>query len=137
MNRNYLLVLSLILLSLLTGCARDTLVMPALSIEIRDARTGGPAVWEANVVVRDGDYSETIRVWERDRVKPDPINQPVVLMAENRPGTYDVTITHPGYRTWHRAGIRVRESGLRNPIGGTALPDQVHILAELERLDEG
>lgn len=58
-----------------------------------------------------------------------------VWAAENRAGTYEVTIIHPQYQTWSRSGIGVRWNE-RNPFSGSRMPEQVHVVAELEPLEE-
>lgn len=134
MSKTRLSILLLILLPLLAGCAEDSIVIPGLRIEIRDARTGAPAAYDATVIVRDGSYVDTLRVAER--WPPEQKTQvAVVWAAENRTGTYDVTITHPEYQTWHREGIRVARSGTSSPFDNSPLPKQVYVLAELQPLD--
>lgn len=132
MCKRHLTALLLALLPLLAGCGEDNMATPALRIEIRDARTGTP-VYDVRVAVRDGAYVDTKLV---TNVGGNAVRS-IALMAENRPGTYDVTITHPAYQTWQRANIRVTTSGFPNPASGSPVPDQVHILAELEPRDGG
>jgi hypothetical protein len=135
MNKKHLPALLTILLPILAGCAGGKLDMPALVVEIRDGRTGAPAAYDATVItVRDGVSADTVRVW---MIAPPEFRTQAVLAGsrDNRPGTYDVTILHPEYQTWHRAGIRV-ETGGNNPFdAGSSLPKQVHVLAELQPRD--
>jgi esterase/lipase superfamily enzyme len=136
MTKKHLPTLLTILLPLLAGCAGGNLDMPALVVEIRDARTGAPAAYDATVItVRDGISADTVRVW---MIAPPEFRTQAVLAGsrDNRPGMYDVTITHPEYQTWHRTGIRV-EKKENNPFGAGVIPRQVHILAELQPLDGG
>jgi hypothetical protein len=56
------------------------------------------------------------------------------MAAFNRPGTYDVTITHPEYQTWRREGVRVRNSGESSPFHPGQRPETVRILAQLQPL---
>lgn len=136
MNKKHLATLLVILLPLLAACGGDQLARPGLEVEIRDARTGAPAAYGATMIVRDGSYAETVRGQEfisaehKDRME-------FLWAAENRPGTYDVTITHPEYQTWHREGIRVEESGDNNPFDSSPLPETVNLVAELQPLDGG
>lgn len=134
MNTARLFVLLIVLLPLLGGCGMDTLATPALSLEIRDARTGAPAAYGATVIARDGAYADTVqpsKYWS-----PETGHLAVLIgVAENRPGTYDVTITHPEYQTWSREGIRVPRSRDRSPFDGSPLPKQVYILVELQPRD--
>lgn len=134
MNKMRLPILLMILLPLLAGCAEDSLAVPGLVIEIRDASTGAPAAYDATVVVRDGSYADTIR--GSDHIIPEHRTQVAsVWAAENRIGTYDVTILHPEYQTWHQEGIRVAKSGSNSPFDNSPLPKQVHVSAELQPLD--
>lgn len=134
MKKHWLALLA-ILLPLVAGCAEDTLAVPALDVEIRDVRTGAPAWYNATMItVRDGIHTDTMR--GRSGLPPEYKNQMVPLSSRaDRPGTYDVTITHPEYHTWHRKGIRVEKSGKLNPFDASPLPKTVHVLAELQPLD--
>lgn len=134
MRRKHLCApLAAALLPLLAGCGEDLVGVPALRLEIRDARTGAPAAYDATVVARDGSYADTVRVWEL--FPPEERSRVVgVLAADNRTGTYEVTVTHPEYRTWRREGIRVGRSRDSNPFDPSPLPRQVYVLVELQPL---
>ncbi len=135
MNKKHLSALLAMLLPLLAGCAGGTYDLPALDIEIRDARTSAPAWYDATVIfVRDGVDADTVR--GSRGFPPEARNRWGLLSSPaNRPGVYDVTILHPESQTWHRAGIRVEKGG-NNPFdAGSSLPKTVHLLAELQPLD--
>jgi hypothetical protein len=121
--------------TLLAGCVQSTMDSPALEVEIRDARTGAQAWYDAKLItVRAGAETDTVdcrRGMPAD-FEPRVMRQP---SRANRPGTYDVTIIHPRYRTWRREGIRVGKSGTVNPLGGDPHPKTVHIVAELEPVE--
>lgn len=127
MNKKRLL--GLIALPLLLGCAEDRYATWALRVDVQDARTGAPT-YDVTVIAQDGAYADTVEISSFG----DPVRS-IALLAENRPGTYDVTVIHPAYETWHRSGIRVTTSGTRNPFDGSPVPDQVHVLAELQPRD--
>lgn len=77
-----------------TAEARST-----LSVQVHDARTGEPAAIGARGNIRDGTYTDTLTV-----LGPATM---VALDTYERAGTYDVTITRPGYRTWTANDVRV------------------------------
>lgn len=138
MKRLGLIGVSAMLLPLGSGCGGDdALVTPGISAEIRDASTGTPAWYEATLTVRDGDYVETV---EGSRKGSEDFRDSggVVLLwaAEMRPGTYDVTVTHPGYQTWHQEGVRVTTEG-SNPFDNSPMTKTVHLVVELEPIDAG
>lgn len=127
------LLLPVLLVSLLVGCGEETMAVPALVVEVRDAATGAPAWYEATVVARDGMYADTIG--GPLGIPPEEAARAMVLgLAENRPGTYELTVTHPRYETWRRTGIRVGTRGTPNPFDGSPMPNQVHLVVELEPL---
>lgn len=136
MNGKRFFLLLTVLVSLLAGCGEDGFARPGIVIEVRDARTGMPAWYDATVIARDGAYADTIA---GPLGHPPEYKDRVVLLwaAENRTGTYEVTITHPQYQTWYREGIRVRNSGESSPFDNSPLPETVHIVAELQPLDGG
>jgi len=59
-------------------------------------------------------------------------NRAGLLLGVNRPGTYDVTVARPGYRTWTREDVRVRTSGESSVFDGTPIPETVKLQADLE-----
>jgi|GEM_PF-4899112 len=121
-------------LALLAGCAEDNLGAWGLEVEVRDARTGAPAAYDATVVVRDGSYADTVR--GRDQIIPEHKGQDAVVRAAfQRTGTFHVTVLHPEYRTWQREDVRVSAGRSANPVGGDPIPSTVRVVAGLERPD--
>jgi hypothetical protein len=82
-------------------CTAD--VRPALAVTVVDAVSGAPRAGEALAVARDDRYSDTLRV---NGFLGD--GTPIALTgADERPGTYDLTVEHAGYRTWSATNVRV------------------------------
>ena len=73
-------------------------------VEVRNAVTGESLADGARLIVRDGDYVETVD-------GPPVPGFPELRAAGERAGTYDVTIQKAGYQDWTRTGIRVRDQG--------------------------
>lgn len=123
--------MSTLLLALLAGCgmSSETSFVPAIVVEIYDARTGEPAAYGATVIARDGSYADTVKGSDFAH----PGGQISVFVADDRPGTYDVTVTKPGYEIWRRENIRVREVEGDGFFAPTR-PDQVQLAARLEPL---
>jgi hypothetical protein len=67
-----------------------------MEVEVRDSVTGALASAGATLVARDGAYIDSVTV-TADFAR--------ITMAENRTGTYTLTISKQGYLTWVRAGI--------------------------------
>jgi hypothetical protein len=78
------------------GRACTAVFVYGLNLEIRDAVTGAPAADGATATARDGAYTETLEP------VPGPETNLVRIGAGERPGTYDVTVTKPGFVTWER-----------------------------------
>jgi hypothetical protein len=138
MKKAKLLAVLLGVLPLLYGCgASMDISTPALIIEVRDARTGAPALFDAILTVRDGAFEQVVRgnSGAPPEVRDKADGPPWIGAANDRAGTYEVTITHPNYRTWHRAGIQVRWSNQWNPFYNSPVPETVRILAQLQPLE--
>ncbi len=110
------------LLPLLAGCGNPLIgrecttdVRPAVSVQIRDARTGSLLTGPATAVARDGAFvdSSDIRTGESE-----------ARLALERPGVYEVTVRRAGYREWTRTGVRARD--------GECHVRTVRLVAELE-----
>lgn len=98
-------VAALVTAALATGACSSTPTIctaearSTLSVEVRDAQTGAPAAIGARGSIREGAYTDSLTVLG-----------PSVMTAMNtfeRSGTYDVTVTKPGYRTWTADDVRV------------------------------
>ncbi len=70
-----------------------------LSVEVHDARTGEPAAIGARGLIREGTYTDTLTAVSASAL--------MALNTVERPGTYGVTVTRPGYRTWTAEGVKV------------------------------
>jgi hypothetical protein len=124
----------LMLLAFIAACGGDAESRPGIVVEIRDAQTGAPAWYDAVVITTDGAYADTVQA-SLLGFPPSARDSVVGLWtARDRPGTYDVRITHPGYEPWEREGIRVRRAGGRNPFDGSDVPETVFVVAELQPL---
>lgn len=84
------------------GCSPESL-RPAIVVQVVAA--SGPAISDtlSKGAVRDGDYVDSLR----------PIQGTVggivsLGAAVNRPGTYDVTVEHPGYLPFEKDGVVVQ-----------------------------
>jgi len=79
----------------------DYTVSPAVAVEITDAQSGNTLVEHAIGVVRDGAFTDSLRVCSglvanRNR-----------CAAYERIGTYDVEVQHAGYQPWTARGVQV------------------------------
>jgi hypothetical protein len=136
MRKSYARILFGLLLPLLGGCAGETLTAYGLNVEIRDARTGASAAYDATMIVRDGSYADTVR--GREMIPPEYEGETAVLAAASgRLGVYEITITHPEYQTWRVEDIRVTRSNSASPFDNSPVPKTVHVVADLQPLNEG
>lgn len=71
----------------------------AISVEMRDARTGAALTGPATLTVRDGAFVETTEI---------PAGLTGFGVAHERAGVYVVTIRKDGYRDWTRADVAVK-----------------------------
>jgi hypothetical protein len=78
-------------------CTLD--LRPALAVEVRDSVTSAAAGQGARLIATDGVYADTAQF-------EGPFGGPYRL-ADERAGTYTVTVEQEGYRLWSRSGIRV------------------------------
>src|SRR5918999_787750 len=89
--------------NLFTGaCTAD--FRHGIVVEVRDAVTGATAAEGARLVVRDGNYVETVD-------GPPAPSLTFLQAAGERPGRYDLTVSKPGYVDWTRADVLVRDGG--------------------------
>lgn len=90
---------------LVAGCADNPIVActeearPGLSVTVRDSLTAAAVASDVEVVAVDGAYADTVRA--------SLLGSGVYSLAYERPGTYDVTVTHPDYKTWHQSAVQV------------------------------
>jgi hypothetical protein len=91
------------------GCA--AFIDRAIEVTVIDAETKAPAVEGAVGTIRDGDYTETLRVsgWTYARGGPEQGTPLWLGGALGRPGTYTVRVEKDGYEPWEVRGVRVRQ----------------------------
>lgn len=95
--------LPLLALALLWACSSSTsvicsdLAVPAVIVEPQDSATAAPLAQGTRGVAHDGSFSDSLRT-----------RSPTSLQAAfERPGTYTVTVVHPGYADWVRSDVLV------------------------------
>ena len=71
----------------------------AVTVEMRDARTGAALSGPATLTVRDGAFTETVQI---------PAEFTSMGVAHERAGVYVVTVSKPGYRDWTRTDVSVK-----------------------------
>lgn len=79
----------------------DYLLRPAVSVEVTDARSGNTLVDHAVGVVRDGTFSDSLRLCSVFGASTARCG------AYERIGTYDVDVQHSGYQSWAARGVQV------------------------------
>lgn len=127
MTRLRAIIFAIPLAALLSGCdligtACPQSEEPAIRIEVRDAASGAPAAEGATGFVREGAFTDSLRV-----TGGASSGEFIMSAATERPGTYDVLIEKSGYRDWMREGVRVRS--------GECGVATVTLQAQLERLE--
>lgn len=104
------------------ACPAD--VTPAVEVQVVDARTGAPAAHRTVATAQDGAFTDTLEIGGWSGPSPDSTTAIVVQGAYERPGTYTVRISKPGYQLWERTQVRARE--------GVCGVERVRLVAELE-----
>lgn len=102
----------------------STSVEPAIVVFVREIATGESAAAGARGAVRDGAYTDSLRPFMY--AGADPASLLSFRAADERPGTYEVTILKDGYAPWVRSGVRVTR--------GTCHVNTVTLDAFLERM---
>ncbi len=74
-----------------------------LGVHVRDSITGELIASGARLIVRDGEYVDTVQA-PANRPDVDSLASPA---AGERPGVYSLTVQKPGYREWRKSGVRV------------------------------
>lgn len=96
-------------LAVLSGCGNEPTVCTAnsvfaVTVNVRDGATGEPAAFGATLVLRDGQYADSVTgVYSG----PSEFSASHIGAAMDRPGTYDVTVRKTGYRTWTLSQVAV------------------------------
>ncbi len=79
--------------------------VPAVRVLVNDSASGAPAASGAQLLVRDGAYVDSTAF---PPGHPE-LDATPLIGADNRPGTYQVTVRKPGYWDWSRSGVKVTE----------------------------
>lgn len=103
-------------------CPTD--VTPAVEVQVFDARTGALAALGTVATAQDGSYTDTLKIAGWRGNPSDSTTAFIVEGAYERPGTYTVRISKPGYQLWERTRVRARE--------GECGVERVQLVASLE-----
>jgi hypothetical protein len=82
-----------------TAIGSVCVVLPAISVTVRDSVSGRALADGATGTLRNGEATGAL--FHRDSLR---------LTGGGTVGTYDVTIERAGYRTWTRTGVQVNQS---------------------------
>jgi hypothetical protein len=75
---------------------------PGLAVYVKDSVTRAGVASGASLVVREGSYKDSVAGLN----SPDQDNSPLYAAGE-RSGTYQVTVSKPGYAAWLQSNVRV------------------------------
>jgi hypothetical protein len=100
------------------GCSPEAL-RPAIIVQVV-AASGPPPNDSTKGAVRDGDYIDSLR----------PVQFGIggiqsLGAAQNRPGTYNVTVEHTGFEPWEKDNVVV-------PATACGIKQPVNLVAELQ-----
>jgi len=108
------LVAAVVAASAVSACVKEepsceTVAVFGINITVSDSVTGATFPF-SNVFARavDGTYRDSLFQREIINTFGAP---PKLNLAEERPGTYDVTVTADGYKTWTKTGVAVPKQG--------------------------
>jgi hypothetical protein len=89
------------------GC--DSLGIPALRVDVRDAATGKPLAWRARLItLRDNGRADTASLGDGSIIPPGDTAAFLTIAANTfAAATYKVTVERAGYEDWVRDGVRV------------------------------
>jgi hypothetical protein len=107
-------VLFLALLSGVTGCnlipvgGCPAVVYRAIDVDVTDARTGAWIAGAASGSIKEGSFSDSLRVVGWRGIPP---NDTATTLGAGlgRSGTYDVHVVREGYRPWQVSRVPARE----------------------------
>jgi len=91
------------ILLICAACTSNDLVIctaqfvPGIVVEVQDSVSGASRVQGAQGAVHDGPFLDSLR----------PHSPTSLQAAGERPGTYNVTLSHAGYADWVRTGVQV------------------------------
>lgn len=122
---------SLLIITLFGSCSPSiqeqpgpcpAIFFPGVIVTISDSVTGTPLAEQAQGMVRDGEYVDSLRPfsWTKDMVMTSR------GAAGGRPGTYEVTVVHPGYVPWTMRGVAVRRGACH--VGPVEVPARLQKL---------
>lgn len=89
--------------SVSTSPVCTTELRPAVMVYVKDSLTTAGVASGASLVVRDGSFKDSVAV---PNSRPD-LNDSVLGAAVERAGTYQVTVSKPGYATWVQSNVQV------------------------------
>jgi hypothetical protein len=89
-----------------------------LSVYVTDSLTGTAVASGASLVARDGAFKDSVsHPGDRPELNPLPL-----LTAGERAGTYQISVSKPGYLPWSRSNVRITANECHvNPVSVTAL----------------
>ncbi len=107
MKTSFVRLAAVALFPLLAACPQNPLedtvctmeARSAVSVEMRDARSGAVLTGPATLTVRDGAFVETAQI---------PAGMTGTGVAHERAGVFVVTVSKAGYRDWTRADVSVK-----------------------------
>ena len=89
-----------------------------LSVYVTDSLTGTATASGASLVVRDGPFKDSV---SHPSGRPEFDASPL-LTAGERAGTYQISVSKPGYLPWSRSNVRITANECHvNPVSVTAL----------------
>jgi hypothetical protein len=109
---------ALLMVSGLSGCRLgcDTIGVPALQVDVRDAATGQPLAWRALLItVRETGRADTASLGDGSVIPADTTRLLTVTANTVSAGTYTVIVRRPGYREWVRRDVRVDADNCGQP----------------------
>ncbi len=104
-----------------TGCSPEAL-RPAIIVQVV-AAAGPPPNDSTKGAVHDGDYIDSLRPVQFGIGSIQQLGA-----AQNRPGTYNVTIEHAGYEPWEKDNVIVAATacGIKEPVNLVAELQPIH-----------
>jgi len=91
---------------------------PALMVYVKDSLTNTGTASGASLIARDGTFKDSVAFPD---ARPD-LNDLNLNAAGERAGTYQVSVSKPGYATWIKSNVRVTKNECHvNTVQLTAL----------------
>ena len=98
------------------GCTAE--FRQGVAVQVKDSITGAGAASGASLVVREGFFKDSVAF---PNARPD-LNDFALAAAGERAGTYQITVSKPGYATWSQSNVRVTKNQCHvNTVKLTAL----------------